>query len=117
MMTKEQCLCKYIPQKKIDEILAAMPDSNSIEKLSDLFKLFGDPTRLRIIHILMHQELCVADLATLVNMQQPAVSQQLKVLRLSRLVKYRKEGKTIYYTLDDEHVSEIFKVALVHLSE
>ena len=116
-MLQEQCLCKYIPKKKIDEILQAMPDAESIEKLSELFKLFGDPTRLRIIHILMYQELCVADLASLVNMQQPAVSQQLKVLRLSRLVKYRKEGKTIYYTLDDEHVSEIFKVALLHLHE
>jgi len=116
-MSDEQCLCKYIPQKKIDEILKAMPSPDSIEKLSELFKLFGDPSRLRIIHILMHQELCVADLAALIGMQQPSVSQQLKVLRLSRLVKYRKEGKTIYYTLDDEHVSEIFKVSLKHLHE
>jgi DNA-binding transcriptional ArsR family regulator len=116
-MTNEKCLCKYIPQKKIDEIIKAMPAAESIEHLAVLFKLFGDPTRLRIIHILMHQELCVTDLASLIGMQQPAVSQQLKVLRLSRLVKYRKEGKTYYYTLDDEHVSEIFKVALLHLHE
>lgn len=113
----DQCLCKNIPQEKINEILMAMPDNETIELLSELFKLFGDPNRLRIIHILMYQELCVADLAALVNMQQPAVSQQLKLLRLARLVKYRKEGKTIYYTLDDEHVSDIFKVALKHLHE
>ncbi len=116
-MKAEQCLCKNIPQKKIDKILRVMPDNERVEMLSELFKLFGDPSRLRIIHILMHQELCVADLAILVNMQQPAVSQQLKLLRIARLVKYRKEGKTIYYALDDKHVSEIFKVALKHLHE
>lgn len=113
----EQCLCKNIPQSVIDKILLGMPHGDRIDKLSELFKLFGDPSRLRIIHVLMNQELCVADLASLLNMQQPAVSQQLKLLRLARLVKYRKEGKTVYYSLDDEHVSEIFKVALLHLNE
>jgi len=116
-MSADKCLCKYIPQEKIDAILKAMPGANQIESLGELFKLFGDPSRLRIIHILMHQELCVADLAALLQMQQPAVSQQLKLLRLSRLVKYRKDGKTVYYTLDDEHVSELFNIALKHLQE
>jgi len=116
-MTIESCLCKYIPQEKIDAIITAMPDQSQIEGLSELFKILGDPSRLRIIHVLMHQELCVADLSSLLNMQQPAVSQQLKLLRLSRLVKYRKEGKTVYYTLDDEHVSKLFNIAYKHIQE
>ncbi len=116
-MLHTDCLCKNIPQEEIDAILAAMPESATIESLSMFFRNFGDPTRLKIIHILMHQELCVADLASLVNMSQPAVSQQLKVLRLSRLVKYRKDGKTIYYTLDDAHVAEVFRIALSHVKE
>lgn len=116
-MIHDNCLCKFIPPKKIEQILKSMPDNSQIEKLSELFKLLGDPTRLRIIHILMHQELCVADLSALLKMQQPAVSQQLKLLRLSRLVKYRKDGKTVYYTLDDEHVSQLFSIAYKHLQE
>lgn len=116
-MSVTDCLCKNIPPSDIEAILKAMPDSSTIESLSIFFKNFGDPTRLKIIHILMHQELCVADLAALINMSQPAVSQQLKGLRMSRLVKYRKTGKTIYYTLDDTHVSEVFLVALSHVRE
>jgi ArsR family transcriptional regulator, lead/cadmium/zinc/bismuth-responsive transcriptional repressor len=111
------CQCKYIPAKKIKGILKAMPDAVQIERLGELFRLFGEPSRLRIIHILMHQELCVADLSILLGMQQPAVSQQLKLLRLSRLVKFRKEGKTVYYALDDEHVADLFRIALNHLQE
>jgi DNA-binding transcriptional ArsR family regulator len=94
-----------------------MPEQQSIDALAEFFKIFGDPTRLKIIHILMHQELCVADLGALIQMQQPAVSQQLKILRLSRLVKYRKEGKTTYYSLDDNHVAEVFRLALSHIKE
>jgi len=116
-MTTETCLCKYIPREKIDAIIRAMPNQSQIDGLSELFKILGDPSRLRIIHVLMHQELCVADLASLLNMQQPAVSQQLKLLRLSRLVKYRKEGKTVYYTLDDEHVSTLVSIAYKHIQE
>jgi len=116
-MINEKCLCKYIPQKKMDAILQAMPDAQQIERLGELFKVFSDPSRLKIIHILMHQELCVADLSALLGMQQPAVSQQLKLLRLSRLVRNRKDGKTVYYTLDDNHVGDLFRLALEHLKE
>jgi DNA-binding transcriptional ArsR family regulator len=113
----DKCLCKYVPKEKMDAILKAMPDAGQIGNLGQLFKLLGDPSRLRIIHVLMHQELCVADLSSLLGMQQPAVSQQLKLLRLSHLVKNRKDGKTVYYTLDDEHVSELFNIALKHQLE
>jgi ArsR family transcriptional regulator, lead/cadmium/zinc/bismuth-responsive transcriptional repressor len=117
MIDNKPCLCKNISKDKIEAILRAMPKAEQIERLGELFRIFGDPSRLRIIHILMHQELCVADLSALLNMQQPAVSQQLKLLRLSRLVKNRKEGKTVYYSLDDDHVSKLFKLALLHLQE
>ena len=116
-MNNEKCLCKNVPKNKIEAILKAMPETEQIERLGELFRIFGDPSRLRIIHILMHQELCVADLSALLEMQQPAVSQQLKLLRLSRLVKNRKEGKTVYYTLDDEHIGKLFNLALKHLQE
>jgi ArsR family transcriptional regulator, lead/cadmium/zinc/bismuth-responsive transcriptional repressor len=116
-MNDDKCLCKYIPQEKMDAILSAMPERDQIEKLGELFKLLGDPSRLKIVHVLMHQELCVADLAALLSMNQPSVSQNLKLLRLSRLVKFRRDGKTVYYTLDDEHVGELFQIALKHLQE
>lgn len=112
-----ECQCKHIPKGNIDNILLTMPKPDVIERLGELFKLLGDPSRLRIIHVLLHQELCVADLASLVNMQQPAVSQNLKLLRLMHLVKYRKEGKTVYYSLDDEHVGQLFQLALNHILE
>ncbi len=116
-MSKDTCLCKYISPAKADAVLRSMPDEKQADSLSGLFRLFGDPSRLRIIHVLMHLELCVADLSSLVGMQQPAVSQQLKLLRLARLVKYRKQGKTVYYSLDDEHVGRIFRLGLTHLQE
>jgi len=94
-----------------------LPQDSEIEQLSYFFKVFGDPTRLKMLYYLSRQELCVADLANLVKMQQPAVSQQLKTLRLSRLVKYRKEGQIVYYALDDEHVSQLYDLALLHIRE
>jgi DNA-binding transcriptional ArsR family regulator len=114
---QKKCLCKYVPAAKLEAIITAMPEASQIKRLGELFKLLGDPSRLRIIHVLMHQELCVADLSSVLSMQQPAVSQQLKLLRLSRLVKFRKEGKTVYYSLDDEHVGRLFQIALEHLQE
>jgi DNA-binding transcriptional ArsR family regulator len=117
IMQKNDCQCRHIPLDTIDRILNTMPNSEQIDRLGELFKLLGDPSRLRIIHILMHQELCVADLASLAGLQQPAVSQNLKLLRLMHLVKYRKEGKTVYYALDDEHVGQLFQLALHHVLE
>ncbi len=112
-----ECLCKLVPQETIDMVKAEMPSGEQIELLADFFKVFGDPSRLKILYYLSKLELCVADLASLTGMQQPAVSQQLKTLRLSRLVRYRKEGQVVYYSLDDEHVSSLFETALDHIKE
>lgn len=111
------CLCKKIPPEQIDQIKSAEPDRQKIERLSEFFKVFGDPTRLRLLYYLARNEFCVADLSTLVGMQQSAVSHQLKILRLHRLVRFRKEGVTTYYTLDDNHVQAVFDLALEHICE
>jgi len=84
--------------------------------VADLFKALGDPTRVRIIHALLQSELCVHDLTVVLGMGQSAVSHQLRILRNMRIVKRRKEGKTVYYSLDDEHVAQIFKLTLDHLN-
>lgn len=85
------------------------------EELADLFKALGDPTRVRIIHALQQSELCVHDLTVVLGMGQSAVSHQLRLLRNTRIVKRRKEGKTVYYSLDDNHVSQIFALTMEHL--
>ncbi|MDZ4122434.1 MAG: metalloregulator ArsR/SmtB family transcription factor [Candidatus Cloacimonadaceae bacterium] len=112
-----ECKCKLVDPVLVEEIESRMPSMDEIERLGEFFRVFGDFTRLKIIYYLSHMELCVADLSTLVGMQQPAVSQHLKTLRLSRLVKYRKDGQVIYYSLDDEHVYSLYATALEHVRE
>ena len=87
------------------------------EKMGDLFKMFGDPTRLKIMFILFEREVCVCDIADIIGMQQSAVSHQLKTLKQANLVKSRREGKTIYYSLSDNHVKTIFIMAKDHIEE
>lgn len=116
-MEDKQCLCKNIAQDELDRITAEIPHENEIAALSEFFKVFGDPNRLRILYFLSKAELCVTDLASIAGMQQSAVSHQLKTLRQNRLVKLRKDGVTSYYSLDDLHVSEIFLMALTHIKE
>lgn len=94
-----------------------MSDPAQIQTLAEFFKVFGDPTRLRIIQALQHGELCVCDLAALLGMRQSAVSHQLKMLRQARLIRPRREGKIVWYALDDDHVAAIFATGLSHISE
>lgn len=93
------------------------PTRNDILKLSNMFKLFADDTRLRIICILIKQELCVCDLCEALDLNQSTVSHQLQLLRNSNLVKYRRDGKQIFYSLQDEHVEKIISQALEHILE
>jgi ArsR family transcriptional regulator len=113
----DRCLCKEIDTKEMENIKQDMPDRDTLDHLSDFFRVFGDSNRLKLLYFLSRNELCVADLAALAGMQQSAVSHQLKTLRLSRLVKYRKAGTTVYYSLDDLHVQSVFEVALEHVNE
>lgn len=92
-----------------------MLDDEDITRLSDVFKTLGDPTRLRIIFILSKCDLCVCDIAEVLNMTQSAISHQLRILRNLRLVKFKKEGKSVIYSLDDEHILLLFNQGLEHI--
>ncbi|PKN73238.1 MAG: transcriptional regulator [Candidatus Cloacimonetes bacterium HGW-Cloacimonetes-3] len=116
-MEDKVCLCKNIAAEEMQSIQAELPSALTISHMAEFFKVFGDGTRLKILYFLSRHELCVADIASLVEMQQSAVSHQLKLLRLNRLVKLRKDGTTVYYSLDDSHVESIFAMALLHLQE
>ncbi|QNB47349.1 metalloregulator ArsR/SmtB family transcription factor [Thermanaerosceptrum fracticalcis] len=89
--------------------------SEEVLGLAETFKAMGDPTRIKLLHALSRQELCVCDLSEILEMSQSAVSHQLRVLRNLRLVKHRKEGKMVYYSLDDEHIINLFKEGLAHI--
>lgn len=92
-------------------------NTDRIFEVSDFFKMFGDPTRLQILITLLEGELCVNDIATKINMTKSAVSHQLKSLKLLKIIKYRKDGKNVFYSLDDEHVYTMLEVAFNHLDE
>ena len=99
------------------EIEEKMRMEDELYELADLFKVFGDSTRIKILYVLYENEMCVYDIATLLNMTQSAISHQLRVLKQNRLVKYRKEGKTALYTLADEHVFTILSQGMEHVEE
>ena len=94
-----------------------LPPETELAEMAELFKTFGDSTRIRILYILSRTELCVCDIAEVLGLTQPAASYQLKVLKQARLVKARREGKTVYYALDDDHVASIIGLAKEHLEE
>jgi len=94
-----------------------MPSDELLIDLADLYKVFGDYSRVRIMYILLQEELCVQDIATSLDMTQSAVSHQLKILKQNKLVRARREGKSIYYSLADEHVSNILDMGREHLEE
>ena len=102
---------------KIDEVKKAEPTFDEIMEIADMFKLFADSSRLKIICAILNNELCVCDLCELLGLTQSNVSHQLQLLRTSKLVKYRKEGKQVYYSLKDEHIEKIIKMALDHIRE
>lgn len=94
-----------------------MPDEDMFYRLAELYKVFGDSTRIKILYALFEAEMCVCDIAALLGMTQSAISHQLRVLKQSQLVKFRREGKTIYYSLADDHVRTIIGMGVEHLSE
>ena len=108
-MTKEE--------KTAEEIENKMPEESELYELADLFKVFGDSTRIKILYVLFENEMCVYDIANILNMTQSAISHQLRVLKQNRLVRYRKEGKTVLYTLADEHVFTILSQGIEHVEE
>ena len=99
----------------VKKVQSQMLDSELLISISDFFKVLGDETRMKIIYALSHEELCVTDLAAALEMTQSAVSHQLKLLRMANQVKSRREGKSIFYSLDDQHVLDILQEALTHI--
>ena len=111
------CEAYEVHEDKIRAANEQMPDEDELYDLAELFKVFGDSTRMKIICCLFEHEMCVCDIAELINSTQSAVSHQLRVLKQAKLVKFRKDGKTVYYSLSDEHVEMIFNMALEHIKE
>lgn len=113
----ELCECNTIHKDIIKKVKAAMPEEETLYDLAELFKVFGDTTRTKILCALFEAEMCVCDIAALFNMTQSAISHQLRVLKSAKLVKNRKDGKIVYYSLDDEHIKHIFNQGLSHVTE
>ena len=113
--TMDEC-CKSHKQT-VDSARTLMPDEEALADIADLFRVFGDTTRVRIICTLLRRETAVCALAEALGMSQSAISHQLRVLKQARLVKTRRDGATIYYSLNDEHIEGIFRLALEHTDE
>jgi len=111
------CDCEVIHGEVVNEVRLKMPVEEQLYNLADFFKVLGDSTRVKLMWALDEQELCVCDLAVLLNMTKSAISHQLRALREARLVKFRKEGKVVYYSLADDHVKQIFEKGYEHINE
>jgi len=114
-MSDERCAETYIHEDFVQAAIARLVDSPTAIRLAETFKALSDPTRVRIVSLLAEGELCVCDLAAALGMSQSAVSHQLRALRDLRLVRWRRQGRQIFYTLDDEHVADLFHRGLDHV--
>lgn len=113
----EMCENTCIHEDAVAYVKANMPDEDPVYMVAELFKVFGDSTRARIICALSISELCVCDLSSILNMSQSAVSHQLRILKQGRIVKNRRVGKAVYYSLDDDHIKNLFALAFDHVME
>ena len=116
-MIDNRCDCKPLDIELVNKAREKMPDYRVITDLSDFFKIMGDSTRLQLLIALQTGEFCVSDLSNLLNMTRSAISHQLKALRVSKLVRTRKDGKTVFYALDDAHIREILEKSIEHIQE
>lgn len=114
---QEICDSVVIHKEVVENTKIKMPDDTSLNELADFFKIFGDSTRVRILWALSLNQMCVCDIAALLNMSQSSISHQLRVLKQNKFVKNRRDGKVVYYSLLDEHISYILKQGLTHISE
>ena len=113
----EKCEFLCIHENVVQDVLRRMPEEELLYDLAEFFKVFGDSTRIRILYALKENELCVCDIANLLELTQTAVSHQLRVLKSSKLVKARRSGKTVFYSLDDDHIHSILDMGIHHLEE
>ena len=114
---EEDLKCTVKHPDIIEKVKKTMPDEETLFDIAELFKVFGDSTRMKIICCLFEHEMCVCDIAELISSTQSAVSHQLRVLKQAKLVKGRKEGKAVYYSLDDDHVRKIYEIGKEHIEE
>ena len=113
----EKCSCNIIHNDIVEKVKKTLPKDEILYDLAEFFKVFGDSTRIKIICALFESEMCVCDLSALLGISQSAISHQLRTLKNARLVRYRRDGKVIYYSLDDDHIKHIFDEGLNHITE
>lgn len=111
------CDITVIHEELVEQIRQNMPEEEKLFNLAEFFKVFGDTTRIRILYALFQSEMCVCDIAHLLGMTQSAISHQLRVLKQAKLVRFRKDGRVVYYSLDDDHIKAIFDQGYQHILE
>ena len=111
------CDCHAVNHSLVKNVLTEMPGAEVFSALADFYKMVADPTRCKLIYALDKQEMCVCDLASLLSMTKSAVSHQLAKMREQGVVKCRREGKEVYYSMDDEHITQIFSITMTHIKE
>lgn len=113
----DTCSFLCVHEDVVAQVKSSFPAEEMLLRLADLFKVFGDGTRVRILYVLLEAEVCVCDLATLLGMTQSAVSHQLRILKTARLIKSRRDGKTVFYSLADDHVATLLRQGMEHIQE
>jgi DNA-binding transcriptional ArsR family regulator len=116
-MDNEKCEYLFVHEDTVKKVINDMPEEEKLYDLAELFKIFGDSTRIKILYALFEAELCVCDIAQLLKVSQTAVSHQLRVLKTNKLVKSRKDGKNVFYSLADDHVYSIINQGMDHINE
>lgn len=116
-MEEASCEFIHVHEEIVDKVEKVMPDEQQLLDLSEFFKVFGDSTRIKILYVLSQSEMCVCDIATLLQMGQSAISHQLRVLKQMRLVSFRREGKIVFYRLADSHIETILAQGMEHIEE
>lgn len=109
------CDCNMVHKDMVEDTLSKMPENKTLQNLADFFKIMGDSTRCKLLFALLQNEMCVCDLANVISMTKSSISHQLSKMKEAGMVKSRRSGKTVYYSLDDDHIAEIFKVGLEHI--
>lgn len=115
--TDTMCEFSHVHEDVVKVVRENMPDEDTLFDLAEVFKIFGDSTRIKILYVLFETELCVCDIAELLNMNQSAISHQLRILKQAKLVQSRREGKSIFYSLSDKHVWTILNQGMEHITE
>lgn len=113
----EVCTITVVHKKLVANARKKMPDENMVRGIGDFFRVLGEPTRIKIVNALSESEMCVCDLAATLQMNQPAISHHLSILKQADLVRYRKAGKVVYYSLSDVHVKKIYEQGMLYTSE